>query len=98
MRPAGHRCCEALQIVLPFLHDAGLRKDDISISISVAAGIPVRVFRPVASADLRVLIGSVLPHLQAGFGGGWKLIFPGTSHRSTLGALHRRVSMGIWTA
>lgn len=52
-------------------------------------GIPVRVFRPVAQADLRILVGSVLPHLQAGFGGGYKLIFPGTSHRSTLGALHR---------
>lgn len=52
-------------------------------------GVPVRVFRPVASADLRILIGSVLPHLQAGFGGGYKLIFPGTSHRTTLGALHR---------
>ncbi len=53
-------------------------------------GVPVRVFRPVARADLRILIGSVLPHLQAGFGGGYKLIFPGTSHRSTLGALHRK--------
>ncbi|HEU5115629.1 MAG TPA: lactate racemase domain-containing protein [Isosphaeraceae bacterium] len=53
-------------------------------------GVPVRVFRPVAEANVRVLIGSVLPHLQAGFGGGYKLIFPGTSHRSTLGALHRQ--------
>jgi hypothetical protein len=53
------------------------------------AGVPVRVFRPVAAADVRVLVGSVLPHLQAGFGGGYKLIFPGTSHRTTLGALHR---------
>ncbi len=53
-------------------------------------GIPVRVFRPVARANLRIMIGSVLPHLQAGFGGGYKLIFPGTSHRSTLGALHRQ--------
>ena len=51
-------------------------------------GIPVRVFRPVARADLRILVGSVLPHLQAGFGGGYKLIFPGTSHRTTLGGLH----------
>jgi lactate racemase len=51
-------------------------------------GMPVRVFRPVAEADLRILIGSVLPHLQAGFGGGYKLIFPGTSHRTTLGWLH----------
>ena len=39
---------------------------------------------------LRILIGSVLPHLQAGFGGGYKLIFPGTSHRTTLGGLHRQ--------
>ena len=53
-------------------------------------GVPVRVFRPVVEADLRILIGSVLPHLQAGFGGGYKLIFPGCSHRSTLGALHRQ--------
>ena len=50
----------------------------------------MRIFRPVAEADLRSLIGSVLPHLQAGFGGGFKLIFPGTSHRTTLGALHRQ--------
>ena len=67
--------------------------DDLSAYDDLGAtadGLPVRVFRPVASADLRVLVGSVLPHLQAGFGGGYKLIFPGTSHRSTLGALHRR--------
>ncbi|WP_165223762.1 lactate racemase domain-containing protein [Aquisphaera insulae] len=57
---------------------------------TTATGLPVRVFSPVARAGLRILIGSVLPHLQAGFGGGYKLIFPGTSHRTTLGALHRR--------
>ena len=55
---------------------------------TTAEGVPVRVFRPVAEADVRILVGSVLPHLQAGFGGGYKLIFPGCSHRSTLGALH----------
>jgi lactate racemase len=121
---------EALPIVLARLHAAGVRAEDVTISIGVGRhhvvdpasmrrrvgdavaagyrcfsppvddlsayadlgrtpqGIPVRVFRPVAEADLRILIGSVLPHLQAGFGGGYKLIFPGTSHRSTLGALH----------
>jgi lactate racemase len=127
---------EALPIVLARLHAAGVRAEDVTISVgvgrhhavddeamrrrvgeSVAAGyrcfsppvddlsayvelgtvepgIPVRVFRPVAEADLRILIGSVLPHLQAGFGGGYKLIFPGTSHRSTLGALHRQGLVG----
>jgi hypothetical protein len=61
--------------------------DDLGVT---SQGVPIRVFRPVARADLRILIGSVLPHLQAGFGGGYKLIFPGTSHRTTLGALHRQ--------
>ena len=118
---------EALPIVLGRLHAAGVRAEDVTISVGVGRhhavdatamrrrvgdavaagyrcfsppvddlaayvdlgttprGIPVRVFRPVAEADLRILIGSVLPHLQAGFGGGYKLIFPGTSHRTTLG-------------
>jgi hypothetical protein len=123
---------EALPAVLERLHAAGVRREDVSISVGVgrhiavdagsmrkrvgdavadayachsppvddlsayvdlgttAEGVPVRVFRPVARADLRILIGSVLPHLQAGFGGGYKLIFPGTSHRSTLAAIHAK--------
>src|SRR5262249_60717213 len=39
-------------------------------------GIPLRVFRPGAEAELRVLSGSVLPRLQAGGGVGSKLILP----------------------
>lgn len=123
---------EALPIVLRRLLDAGVHREDVTVSVGVGRhhevdnasmrrrvgdevaaahqcfsppvddlsayvelgttprGIPVRVFRPVAEAGLRILIGSVLPHLQAGFGGGYKLIFPGTSHRSTLAALHRQ--------
>lgn len=123
---------DALPPILQRLHAAGVRREDVTISIGVGRhhavdpdamrqrvgttiaaqyrcesppvddrsayldlgqtheGIPVLVFRPVAEADLRILVGSVLPHLQAGFGGGYKLIFPGTSHRSTLVALHRQ--------
>ena len=123
---------EALPIVLARLKRAGVKPENVTISVGVgrhhavdaesmrkrvgdavadahqcfsppvddltqyedlgttAEGVPVRVFRPVAQADLRILIGSVLPHLQAGFGGGYKLIFPGTSHRTTLGAIHAK--------
>ncbi len=77
---AGYRCFSPPVDDLTAYADLGQTPD----------GVPVRVFRPVAEAGLRILISSVLPHLQAGFGGGYKLIFPGTSHRSTLGALHRR--------
>jgi hypothetical protein len=123
---------EALPILLERIHAAGVRREDVSISVGVGRhiavdaasmrrrvgdavaeayrcfsppvddlaeyddlgmtddGVPVRVFRPVVQADLRILIGSVLPHLQAGFGGGYKLIFPGTSHRSTLAVIHSK--------
>ena len=46
--------------------------DDLSRYVELGTtpeGVPVRVFRPVAEADVRLLIGSVLPHLQAGDGG-----------------------------
>ena len=60
-------------------------------------GIPVRVFGRWRGPDLRIMIGSVLPHLQAGFGGGYKLIFPGTSHRTTLGRCIARELTGRQT-
>jgi lactate racemase len=123
---------KALAVVLPRLHEAGVRPGDITVILGVGrhhavgaeamrlrlggsvtdryrcfsppvddlsayckvgtipGGTPIQVFRPVAQADLRILIGSVLPHLQAGFGGGYKLVFPGACHRTTLGALHRQ--------
>jgi len=121
---------QALEIILPILHERGVSPEKISIVMGVgrhrvvdqqgmvrrlgpeiassyrcysppvdewsayvelgvtASGVPVRLFRPVVEADLRILVGSVLPHLQAGFGGGYKLILPGSSHRSTLAAIH----------
>ena len=85
-RRVGDAVVEAYQCFSPPVDDLSAYAD---LGMT-AEGIPVRVFRPVAEADVRVLIGSVLPHLQAGFGGGYKLIFPGTSHRTTLAAIHRR--------
>jgi len=52
--------------------------------------VPVRIDRGVASADVRILISSVSPHLQAGFGGGYKMYAPGCAHLETIRALHRR--------
>jgi hypothetical protein len=86
----GDAVAEAYRTFSPPLDDRGAY---LELGVT-PEGVPVRVFRPVAEADLRVLVGSVLPHLQAGFGGGYKLIFPGTSHRTTLGALHRQGLLG----
>jgi len=60
------------------------------VFLGEASGVPVFVDRKVAQADLRIIISSVSPHLQAGFGGGYKMIFPGCAHLATIRALHRR--------
>ena len=53
------------------------------------AGLDVRIERSLLEADLRIIISSVSPHLQAGFGGGYKMYLPGCSHIETIRSLHR---------
>jgi nickel-dependent lactate racemase len=50
---------------------------------------PVRIDRSIAAADIRILVSSVSPHLQGGFGGGYKMFFPGCAPLDTIRALHR---------
>ena len=53
------------------------------------AGLDVYLLKELAQADLIIMFSSVSPHLQAGFGGGHKLLFPGCAHVSTINSLHR---------
>ena len=50
--------------------------------------VDVMVDRGVAGADLRILVSSVSPHLQAGFGGGYKMLVPGCAALETIRQLH----------
>jgi nickel-dependent lactate racemase len=49
-----------------------------------AWGIPIRVNRYVAEADLRILTGSIHAHDVAGYSGGGKAILPGVSGLDTI--------------
>ncbi len=75
--------------------------------VSVGAtrlGRVIAVNREVMSCDLKIGIGCILPHPQAGFGGGGKLILPGVAHIDSVDRFHRAatdsapgtVGMGIW--
>jgi len=59
------------------------------VSLGRIEKMEVWIDRRVAEADLRIVVSSVNPHLQAGFGGGYKMLFPGCAHLETIGALHR---------
>ncbi|MFP3938416.1 MAG: lactate racemase domain-containing protein [Phycisphaerae bacterium] len=65
-------------------------EDDRYVSAGQAGKVNIRVDEGVASADLRILISSVSPHLQAGFGGGYKMLLPGCAALDTIRGLHRQ--------
>ncbi len=43
-------------------------------------GTPVSINAEVMACDLKIGIGSILPHSFSGFGGGGKILFPGVAH------------------
>lgn len=54
-------------------------------------GLPIRIHRLAAAADLLVTIGGVRHHYFAGFGGGPKMVFPGVAGYREIQANHARV-------
>lgn len=54
------------------------------------AGTPVRVLPALADGTAILGIGGIAFHYFAGFGGGWKLFFPGLAARESIAANHRR--------
>jgi nickel-dependent lactate racemase len=50
--------------------------------------IPAQVHRAVAKADVRLGIGMITPHLDAGFSGGAKIILPGVCSETTVDTFH----------
>ena len=60
-------------------------------SVPLAEGhepLEIAIDRRVAEADLRIVVTSVTPHLQAGFGGGAKMFVPGCAQLHTISHLH----------
>jgi nickel-dependent lactate racemase len=51
-------------------------------------GTPVSINAEVMRCDLKIGIGSIVPHTMAGFGGGSKIVLPGVAAYETVLALH----------
>lgn len=54
-------------------------------------GTPILLNRTFVEADLRVLVGSIVPHPVTGFSGGAKLVVPAVAHIDTATAFHTGV-------
>ena len=56
---------------------------------TTSRGIRIAANTEVMKCDLKIGIGSIEPHIMAGFGGGAKIILPGITSLATNEALHR---------
>lgn len=52
-------------------------------------GSPVEINAELMRCDLKILVGSIIPHGGAGFSGGSKLLFPGVASLASAEAYHR---------
>lgn len=53
-------------------------------------GIPAWVNRAVANADVKIGVGSITPHMDAGYSGGAKIILPGVCSTHTVETFHSK--------
>lgn len=68
-------------------HDAKILADHRYLG-ETASGIPVHIAEAFVSADLRITLGFIEPHLMLGYSGGRKLIAPGLAAQETIKVIH----------
>ena len=56
-------------------------------------GTPLSINSEVMSCDLKIGIGSIVPHPYSGFGGGSKIILPGVASMEAIDANHTRLGL-----
>jgi len=57
-------------------------------------GYPIKVNKMYYDADLRISVGSIMPHPTAGFGGGGKIVMPGVSSIEVIRRSHQPAHVG----
>jgi nickel-dependent lactate racemase len=82
-RKVGPEVLDACQISNHFSWDNCIRIGETSF------GSPVEINAEFMQADLRILVGSIIPHGAAGYSGGSKLLMPGIASLASAEAYHR---------
>ena len=66
------------------------RDDEFVYLCTASNGLPAYIQRVVAQAEVRIGLGMITPHLDAGFSGGMKIVLPGVCGTRTVDAFHRQ--------
>jgi len=84
-RKLGNRIVDHYRTINPSLHD------ELSYMGDTSRGTPIWINSLVAKADVKVGVGGILPHPNAGFGGGGKTVLPGVCGLETISRHHQKL-------
>ncbi len=76
----------------PIVNTSAWEKNSLKYMGESSNGVPAWVNTTVADADLRIGVGMIVPHIDAGFGGGAKIILPGVCGQRTVEAFHNKIA------
>jgi nickel-dependent lactate racemase len=77
-----------LETVQVLNHFARNDDDHVDLGVTPTRGVPIRINRRFAEAELRIATGLVEPHFMAGWSGGRKVVAPGVAHHTTIRTFH----------
>lgn len=77
-----------LETVRVVNHFARNDDDHVDLGVTPTRGVPIRINRLFAEAELRIATGLVEPHFMAGWSGGRKVVAPGVAHHTTIRTFH----------
>ncbi|WP_455364215.1 nickel-dependent lactate racemase family protein [[Eubacterium] cellulosolvens] len=55
---------------------------------TIAGKVPVWINKEYIESDIRIVTGNLIPHFNAGWGGGAKILLPGLAGEETVGHMH----------
>lgn len=85
----GEEVCHKISVVNSEFRD---RRKLVDLGVA-PGGVRVWIDRRVVEGDVRIGIGSIVPHPAAGFTGGAKIIYPGVAGEETVAQFHLRAAL-----
>lgn len=80
----GNRLVEEYEVINHAFDDESELRD----MGKIADEVPVWINKEYLSADIRIVTGNLIPHFNAGWAGGAKILLPGLAGEETVGRMH----------
>jgi len=86
-----HKIGKRIIAQLSILHHNAFKRENLVFRGTTSLGTPIYLNRALDEADFRIGIGNISLSKEAGYGGGAKIVMPGTAGAETINRSHAKV-------